>query len=68
MAEIEGETIGGGTISFSNKFFGFGIGFGVLVPVSATINIDLNTTYNSIATSESNPNLISGNIGVQFGL
>lgn len=68
VAEIEGETIGGGTISFSNNFFGFGIGFGVLVPVSATINIDLNTKYNSIATSESNSNFISGNIGVQFGL
>jgi len=66
--EIEGETIGGGTISFSNKFFGFGIGFGVLVPLAPTINIDLNTTYNSIATSESNSNFISGNIGVQFGL
>jgi len=68
MAEIEGETIGGGMISFSNNFFGFRIGFGVLIPLSPTTNIDLNTTYNSIATSESNSNFISGNIGVQLGL
>jgi len=68
VAEIEGQTIGGETISFSNKFFGYGIGFGVLVPLSTTINIDLNTTYNSIATSESNSNFISGNMGVQLGL
>jgi hypothetical protein len=68
VAEIEGETIGGGTISFSNNFFGFGIGFGLLIPVSPTLNIDLNTTFNSIATSESNSNYISGNIGVHFGL
>ena len=68
VAEIEGETIGGGTISFSNNLFGFGIGVGVLVPVSPTLNIDINTTYNSIATSESNSNFITGNIGVHFCL
>lgn len=68
VAVIEGETIGGGTISFSNNYFGFGFGFGVLVPLSPTLNIDLNATYNLIAASESNSNFISGNIGVQLGL
>lgn len=68
IAEIEGETVGGGTISFSDNFFGFGIGFGVLVPLSPTMNLDINTTFNSIASSESSTNFISGNIGLQLGL
>ncbi len=67
-AVINGEMIGGNVVSFSNNHFGFGIGTGVLIPLSPTFSLDINTTFNSISTSESNLNYISINSGIQFGL
>ena len=67
-AEINGEIIGGNVVSFSNNYFGFGIGAGVLVPLSPTFSLDINTTFNSISKSESNSNYISINGGILFGL
>ena len=68
VAIVNGETIGGGTISFDKSFFGFGIGAGILIPVAPGLNIDFNGTYNSISTSETNSNYVGINGGVQFGL
>ncbi len=65
-AVINGEIKGGNVVSFSNNHFGFGIGAGVLVPLSPTISLDINATFNSISTSESNLNYISLNGGIQF--
>jgi len=67
-AEINGEIIGGNIVCFSNNYFGFGIGAGVLVPLSPMFSLDINTTFNSISTSESNLNYISINGGILFGL
>jgi len=65
-AVINGEIKGGNVVSFSNNHFGFGIGAGVLVPLSQTISLDINATFNSISASESNLNYISINGGFQF--
>lgn len=67
-AVINGEIKGGNVVSFSNNHFGFGIGAGVLVPLSQTISLDINATFNSISASESNLNYISINGGFQFGI
>ncbi len=67
-AEINGEIIGGNVVSFSNNYFGFGIGAGVLIPLAPKFSLDINTTYNSISTTESNSNYISINGGILFGL
>ena len=67
-AKINGEIIGGNVVSFSNNYFGFGIGAGVLFPLCPMFSLDINTTFNSISTTESNSNYISINGGIQFGL
>ena len=67
-AEINGEIIGGNVVSFSNNHFGFGIGAGVLIPLAPKFSLDINTTFNSISTTESNSNYISINGGILFEL
>ena len=67
-AVINGEVIGGNVFSLSNNHFGFGIGAGVLIPLAPKFSLDINTTYNSISTTESNSNYISINGGILFGL
>ena len=67
-AEVNGNIIGGNEISLSNNYFGFGIGLGVLIPLSSKLYLDFSTTFNSMAASESNLNYIAINIGVLFGL
>ncbi len=67
-AVINGEVIGGNVVSFSSNNFGFGIGAGVLIPLAPKFSLDINTTFNSISTTESNSNYISINGGILFGL
>ncbi len=67
-AVINGEIIGGNVISLSSNNFGFGIGAGVLIPLAPEFSLDINTTFNSISTTESNLNYISINGGILFGL
>lgn len=67
-AVINGEVIGGNVVSFSNNHFGFGIGAGVLIPLAPKFSLDINTTFNSISTTESNSNYISINGGILFEL
>ncbi|MFB3057668.1 MAG: outer membrane beta-barrel protein [Ignavibacteriaceae bacterium] len=67
-AEINGEIIGGNVVSFSNNYFGFGIGAGVLIPLALKFSLDINTTFNSFSTTESNSNYISINGGILFRL
>jgi len=67
-AVINGEVIGGNVISFSNNYFGFGIGAGVLIPLALKFSLDINTTFNSFSTTESNSNYISINGGILFRL
>ncbi len=67
-AVINGEVIGGNVVSLSNNHFGFGIGAGVLISLTTKLSLDINTTYNSISTTESNSNYISINGGILFGL
>ncbi len=67
-AVINGEVIGGNVVSLSNNNFGFGIGAGVLIPLAPKFSLDINTTFNSISTTESNSNYISINGGILFGL
>jgi len=67
-AIIGNEIVGGNIISSSDTFFGFGIGFGVLIPIAPKLNIDINSTFNFFCTSNSNSNFIGINGGVQFGL
>jgi len=67
-AVINGEVIGGNVVSLSSNYFGFGIGAGVLIPLAPKFSLDINTTYNSISTTESNSNYISINGGILFGL
>ena len=65
-AKINGEVIGGNVVSFSDNHFGFGIGAGVLIPLVPRFSLDINTTFNSISTTESNSNYISINGGILF--
>jgi hypothetical protein len=67
-AEINGEIIGGNVVSFSNNYFGFGIGAGALIPLATKFSLDIKTTFNSISTTESNSNYISINGGILFEL
>jgi hypothetical protein len=67
-AEVDGQVIGGGEISLTGKYFGFGIGLGTLVPLSSKLYLDISTTFNSIAATESNLNYIAINGGVKIGL
>ena len=67
-AVINGEVIGGNVVSLSSNQFGFGIGAGVLIPLAPKFSLDINTTFNSISTTESNSNYISINGGILFGL
>ncbi len=67
-AVINGEVIGGNVISLSSNNFGFGIGAGVLIPIAPKFSLDINKTFNSISTTESNSNYISINGGILFGL
>jgi hypothetical protein len=67
-AVINGQMIGGNKESIPDNYFGFGIGLGALIPLSSNIYFDFSTTFNSVATSESNLNYIAINGGVQFGL
>ena len=67
-AVINGEVIGGNVVSLSSNQFGFGMGAGVLIPLAPKFSLDINTTYNSISTTESNSNYISINGGILFGL
>jgi hypothetical protein len=67
-AVINGEVIGGNVISLSSNHFGFGIGAGVLIPLALKFSLDINTTFNSISTTESNSNYISINGGILFEL
>ncbi len=67
-AVINGEIIGGNVVSLSSNNFGFGIGAGVLIPLAPKFSLDINTTFNSISTTESNSNYISINGGILFGL
>jgi len=62
------EIIGGNVVSFSNNYFGFGIGAGVLIPLALKFSLDINTTFNSFSTTESNSNYISINGGILFRL
>jgi len=65
-AEINDEIIGGNVVSFSNNYFDFGVGAGVLIPLAPKFSLDFNTTFNSILTTESNSNYISINGGILF--
>jgi hypothetical protein len=67
-AKINGENIGGNVVSFSDNNFGFGIGAGVLIPLSQPFSLVINTIFNSISTTESNSNYISINSGILFEL
>ena len=67
-AVINGEVIGGNVVSLSNNHFGFGIGAGLLIPLVPKFSLDINTTFNSISTTESNSNYISINGGILFEL
>ncbi len=67
-AVINGQVIGGNVVSLSNNNFGFGIGAGVLIPLAPKFSLDINTTFNSISTTESNSNYISINGGILFEL
>jgi len=67
-AEVNGNIIGGNEISKSNTYFGFGIGLGVLTPLSSTLALDISINFNSISASESNLIYISVHGGIQFGL
>ncbi len=67
-AVINGEVIGGNVISLSSSNFGFGIGAGVLISLAPKFSLDINTTFNSISTTESNTNYISINGGILFEL
>ncbi len=67
-AEIDGKIIGGNVVSFSNNYFGFGIGAGVLIPLAPKFSLDINTTFNTISTLNSNSNYISINGGILFEL
>ena len=67
-AVINGEVIGGNVVSLSSNQFGFGIGAGVVIPLAPKFSLDINTTFNSISTTESNSNYISINGGILFGL
>ncbi len=67
-AVINGKVIGGNVISLSSNHFGFGIGAGVLISLAPKFSLDINTTFNSISTTESNSNYISINGGILFEL
>ena len=67
-AVINGEIIGGNVVSLSSNNFGFGIGAGVLIPLALKFSLDINTTFNSFSTTESNSNYISINGGILFKL
>ncbi|UCH65478.1 MAG: hypothetical protein JSW63_12875 [Ignavibacterium sp.] len=67
-AVVDGSIYGGNEISMSHEYFGFGLGLGVLVPLSSKLYLDISTTFNSIAATESNLNYIAINGGIQIGL
>ena len=55
-AEVNSEIIGGNEISLSDIYFGFGFGVGALISLSSKIYLDIGTTFNSVAETESNLN------------
>ncbi|GAB4289595.1 MAG: hypothetical protein Kow0098_07670 [Ignavibacteriaceae bacterium] len=55
------------TISNSDSNFGFAAGVGALIPVSPTVNIDVNAKFNSISSEGDATNFIGIFGGVNFG-
>jgi len=65
---VGGFTVGGGTVSASDSFFGFGAGLGFLYQLSDKMNLDVNAGYDVISTSGSSSSYIGINAGVAIAL
>lgn len=65
---IGGFTVGGGTASASDSFFGFGAGLGFLYQLSDKMNLDINAGYDAISTTGSTSSYIGINAGVAIAL
>lgn len=65
---VGGITVGGGTISSSDSFFGFGAGLGFLYQLSDKMNLDVNAGFDNISTTNSSSSYIGINAGVAIAL